>query len=147
MKHISEIIKQIFTPKKEEERERRVRLIRCLSPREFPETPEIGGFWDPLEVREAHEMEKIYNHLKGSSEAYWYRHARGVSMIFVTERLGMVKVSFQNGLLFFEFAIYNSGVRYDIHYPQTMEKFPPLLNFLTEINEHTSKLYQKDRNL
>lgn len=147
MKHISEIIKQIFAPKKEEERERRVRLIRCLSPREFPKTPEIGGFWDPLEVREAHEMEKIYNHLKGSSEAYWYRHSRGVSMIFVTERLGMVRVSFKNGLQFFEFAVYNSGVRYEIHYPQTMEKFPPLLNFLTEINEHTSKSYQKDRNL
>lgn len=92
-------------------------------------------------------MEKIYNHLKGSSEAYWYRHSIGISMIFVTKRLGMVKVSFQNGLQFFEFAVYNSGVRYDILYPQTMKKFPPLLNFLTEINEYTSKLYQKDRNL
>lgn len=147
MKHISEIIKQIFASKKEEELKRRVRLIRCLTPREFPKTPEIGEFWNVLEVSEAYEMEKICNHLKGSSEAYWYRYAMGVSMIFVTERLGMVKVSFQNGLQFFEFAVYNSGVRYDIHYPQTMEKYPPLLNFLTEINEFTSKLYQKDRNL
>lgn len=147
MKHISEIIKRIFTPKKEEELKRGVRLIRCLTPREFPYTPETRGFWDVLEVKEAYEMEKICNHLKGSSEAYWYRYAAGISMIFVTERLGMVKVCFRNGLQFFEFAVYNSGVRYDIHYPQTMEKYPPLLNFLTEINEYTSKLYQKDRNL
>lgn len=139
MTKLSEIIKQIH--------KRHMRLIRCISPSEFPKTPEIGAFWDTLEVREAHEMEKIYNHLKSSSKAYWYRHAMGVSMIFITKCLGMVRVSFQNELQFFEFGVYNSGVRYDIYYPYTMEKFPQLRKFLTEINEYTGKLYQKDRNL
>lgn len=109
------------------------------------------GTWNTINISNDKELiQKLWdNYISKISHLHYYLSECAIECIVETPRGKNFLIWRLSGgePIWFEYGLYDSSTRYDIHYPKDFECCPELRNWLIENGKRFRKMYEQDKNL